>query len=140
MKFMAITKIELSAANRRGREARAAGPVAQAARYDGRAKRLIVNIGTGVDLVFDPKRLQGLENATMIGLKRVEISPSGLGLHFPLLNADIYLPALLEGVLGSQKWIAAEMGRRGGSVTSKVKALASRENGKLGGRPRRKVS
>lgn len=99
-----------------------------------------VIIGAGVDLVFDPKRVEGLESATLTGLKHVEITPSGLGLHFPLLDADIYLPALLEGVLGSQKWIAAEMGRRGGSVTSKVKAQASRENGKLGGRPRRKVS
>ena len=137
---MAITKTEFGAANRRGREARRAGPVAQAARYDGRVRRLIVSIGAGVDLVFDPKRVEGLESATLTALKHVEITPSGLGLHFPLLDADIYLPALLEGVLGSQKWIAAEMGRRGGSVTSKVKAQASRENGKLGGRPRRKVS
>ena len=136
---MAIRKAEFSAANLRGREARSAGPVAQAARYDGRSKRFIVNLGSGVDLVFDPKRVQGLENATLMGLKRVEITPSGLGLHFPLLDADIYLPTLLEGVLGSRKWIAAEMGRRGGAVASKAKAQAARENGKLGGRPRREA-
>jgi hypothetical protein len=136
---MAIAEAEFNAANRRGRETRAAGPVAQKVRYDGRVKRLIVNLGVGVDLVFDPKKVQGLENATVLGLKRVEITPSGLGLHFPLLDADIYLPALLEGVLGTQRWAAVEMGRRGGVVSTKAKAQAARENGKLGGRPRREA-
>jgi hypothetical protein len=32
----------------------------------------------------------------------------------------------------------AEIGRKGGSVTSKRKAKSSKENGKLGGRPRKK--
>ena len=137
---MALTKAEFRAANRRGRAIKQAGPSAQAVRYDARSKRLIVNIGAGVDLVFDPKRVQGLEYATTVGLERVEISPSGLGLHFPLLDADVYLPALLEGVMGSEKWIASAMGRRGGIVTSNAKAKAARENGKLGGRPRKQVS
>jgi hypothetical protein len=136
---MALTEAEFEAANRRGRAIRQAGPAAQSVRYDTRSKRLIVNIGAGVDLVFDPKRVQGLECATIVGLKRVEISPSGLGLHFPLLDADVYLPALLEGVMGSEKWIASAMGRRGGVITSSAKSKAARENGKLGGRPRRKV-
>jgi hypothetical protein len=34
--------------------------------------------------------------------------------------------------------IAAMLGKLGGSVTSKAKAAASRRNGKLGGRPRKK--
>ena len=137
---MAITKAELGSANRRGHHLKAIGPVAQSVRYDGRARRVIVEIGSGVDLVFDPRAVQGLENATLMGLKRIEITPSGLGLHFPLLDADVYLPALLEGVMGSRKWIASEMGRRGGAATSNAKAQAARENGKLGGRPRSKVS
>jgi len=35
---------------------------------------------------------------------------------------------------------AAEMGRRGGSKSSEAKAAAVRENGKLGGRPRKTPS
>jgi hypothetical protein len=31
----------------------------------------------------------------------------------------------------------AKMGKRGGSATTKAKKLSSRENGKLGGRPRK---
>jgi len=46
------------------------------------------------------------------------------------------LPALLEGFLGSKRWIAAQIGKIGGSVSSKAKTEAARRNGKLGGRPK----
>jgi hypothetical protein len=41
----------------------------------------------------------------------IEISPSGLGIHFPKLVADLYLPALLEGFFGSRHWTAAKAGQ-----------------------------
>jgi hypothetical protein len=47
-----------------------------------------------------------LEKATPAQLEPIEISPSGFGIHFPKLDADLYLPALLEGFLGSRKWMA----------------------------------
>ena len=68
----------------------------------------------------------------------IEISPSGLGIHFPRVDADIYLPALLETMLGSKRWMAADVGRIGGTASTKVKAAAARRNGKLGGRPKKK--
>jgi hypothetical protein len=67
----------------------------------------------------------------------IEVSLSGAGLHFPKLDADLYVPALLEGVLGSRKWMARSMGRTGGASTSAAKTEAARANGKLGGRPRK---
>jgi hypothetical protein len=36
-----------------------------------------------------------------------------------------------------RRWMAARMGERGGRVRSAAKRTASRENGKLGGRPRK---
>jgi hypothetical protein len=39
----------------------------------------------------------------------MEISPSGLGIHFPRLDADLYLPTILEGFLGSRKWMASTL-------------------------------
>jgi hypothetical protein len=78
-----------------------------------------------------------LETAKPNQLSKIEISPSGLGLHFPAVDADIYLPALLEGFLGSRQWMAEQLGRAGGRVTSKAKAATVRANGKLGGRPRK---
>jgi len=68
----------------------------------------------------------------------IQISASGLGIHFPKLDADIYIPALIEGFLGSKSWIAAENGSRGGQSVSRSKSAAARQNGRLGGRPRKK--
>jgi hypothetical protein len=70
-------------------------------------------------------------------LDPIEISPSGFGIHFPKLDADLYLPALLEGLLGSRAWMAARLGARGGKATSPAKISAARANGRLGGRPRK---
>ena len=35
----------------------------------------------------------------------------------------LYLPTLREGFLGSRRWMAAQMGKAGGKVSSKVKLL-----------------
>ena len=79
------------------------------------------------------------EPTTAEELASIEITPSGFGLHFPKLDADLYVPAVLEGLLGSTRWMAARMGALGGKSRSEAKAAASRENGKLGGRPRIKA-
>jgi hypothetical protein len=79
--------------------------------------------------LFSPKQAQGLEVAQADDLADAQISPSGLGLHFPKLDADLYLPALLEGFLGSRRWRAAQNGRAGGKATSEAKSVAARANG-----------
>jgi hypothetical protein len=115
------------------------GPTATAARYDRRIGRVVVSLSTGIDVSFRAPMAQGLENAKPAQLSEIEISPSGLGLHFPQLDADLYLPALLQGWLGSQQWTAAEMGARGGRAKSTAKAESARANGKRGGRPPKAV-
>lgn len=127
----------LAQANARARRRREAGPTAVAARYDRRLGRVVVRLSSGLDVAFAPGDAQGLETAKPVDLGTIEISPSGLGLHFPKLDADLYLPALLEGMLGSRRWMAARLGIRGGQARSDAKAAASRANGRLGGRPKR---
>jgi len=134
---MANIKNEIDAANERAAARLARTPVAKAAHYDQRIGRVIVDLSSGLSIAFRPRDAEGLERATPQSLNRIEISPSGLGLHFPRLDADLYLPALLEGFLGSQRWMAARLGQRGGRATSRRKKIASRANGKLGGRPRK---
>ena len=73
-------------------------------------------------------------------LELIEISPSGYGIHFPKLYADLYLPALLEGFLGSRKWMVARLGAQGGKSRTTAKASAARANGALGGRPRKSAA
>jgi hypothetical protein len=127
---------EFSEANARG-AARRAGPTAVGARYDRRLGRVLVSLSTGIDVAFPPHNVQGLEKAKPADLSVIEISPSGLGLHFPKIDADLYLPPLLEGFFGSRRWMASRLGRHGGQARTAAKVRAARANGRLGGRPRK---
>ena len=128
---------EFDAAVRRAAERHRKEPLAVSARYDQQRKRVVVKLNTGVELAFPPELAEGLQNASQAELSQIEISPSGFGLHFPRLDADLYVPALLKGVFGSKSWIAAQLGREGGRSRSRAKIAAARANGKRGGRPRK---
>lgn len=128
---------EFVAASRRAADRVRKDPIATSVRYDRRIGRLVIELSSGIEVAFRPHDAQGLEQAKVADLGDIEISPSGLGIHFPRLDADLYLPALLEGFFGSRHWIAAQNGRTGGKATSASKADAARQNGKLGGRPRK---
>jgi Protein of unknown function (DUF2442) len=134
-----LNKTSFDAAVTRG-EQRQRGPRAASAHYDAVRNRVVVELSTGIEISFSPKQAQGLESARPDALAEIEITPSSLGLHFPKLDADIYIPALLEGILGSAKWMAGQMGRIGGAARSAGKSAAARENGKRGGRPRKSAA
>src|SRR3954447_14451209 len=135
---MAITTDkEFAAANARGRKRLRTTPHAVAARYDEERDRIVVELSTGVEVTFPPHDAQGLETAKPGDLAEIAIDPPGFGLHFPRLDADLYLPALLEGLFGSKAWAASGMGQAGGKARTPAKQSASRANGRLGGRPRR---
>ena len=134
---MATTE-DLARADRRGRAAREAHPHAVSARYV--RGKIRIQLSNGAEFAFPPSIAQGLEQAAPGDLVLIEVSPSGLGLYFPSLDADLYLPGLLEGVFGTKGWSAARLGQAGGSARSAAKADAARANGKLGGRPRKCVA
>jgi hypothetical protein len=100
-----VTQIEIDQANAQAQEQRNANPMAIAARYDRRVSRVVVCLSNGLEVSFKPHDAQGLETAKPADLSEIEISPSGFGLHFPKLDADLYLPALLKGVFGTKQWI-----------------------------------
>jgi hypothetical protein len=128
---------EFTEATKRAARRRAIGPIAIAARYDRRRERIVVSLDTGVELAFPPQLAQGLQDAAPADLNEIDISPSGFGIHFPRLDAHLYLPALLQGVFGSKRWMAAQLGAAGGRTRSAAKAAAARANGQRGGRPRK---
>jgi hypothetical protein len=112
-------------------------PRALTAHYDRRGSRIVVALSNGLELGVPVALAQGLAGAKPSDLSKIEISPTGLGLHWPKLDADLYLPALMDGVFGSRRWMARVMGKAGGSSTSSAKRTAARANGRLGGRPRK---
>lgn len=105
--------------------------------YDRESGRVVLRLRSNLEVSFSPKDAQGLEHATPAQLRDIEVSPLGDGLHWPKLDADLYVPALLEGIMGSRKWMAARLGRAGGRASSPAKKAASRANGRLGGRPKK---
>jgi hypothetical protein len=129
---------EIAAANRRGAAIKAANPAVVEVQYDAARARIVLILESGVEVSFEPAHAQGFQHARPDQLDVAEISPSGLGVHFPKIDADIYLPGLLDGLLGSRRWMASHNGKLGGVSTSPAKRAAARNNGKLGGRPRSK--
>ena len=110
---MAVTEQELEQAQVRAQALREAGH-AVSARFDRRRSRIVVRLSTGVEVAFSVGLAEGLADAGPEDLADIEISPTGLGLHWPRLDADLYVPALLEGVFGSKDWMAGLLGAKGG--------------------------
>jgi Protein of unknown function (DUF2442) len=124
-------------ANERAKDLKARIPRAISAHYDKRTKRIVIELSSKVILSFSPTDVEGIEHVTPSQLNEIEISPSGFGIRFPAVDADLYVPALLEGFLGSKTWMASRLGHLGGQSRSKAKRTASRTNGKLGGRAKK---
>jgi hypothetical protein len=104
------------------------------ARNDKGSDRVIFALNTGYDITFSPRQAEGLQTAKPHELDPIEITPSGFGVHFPKIDADLCLPSLFKAIL------APSSGRcsvGGGRATSKAKAEAASRNGKLGGGPKK---
>jgi hypothetical protein len=136
---MAVTEQQLEQAEQRMAALREAGH-AVSARYDRHRSRVVVKLNTGVELAFPARLAEGLAGAPADALAEIEVSPAGLGLHWPKLDADLYVPALLQGVFGSKQWMARELGAQGGRSRTAAKIAAARANGRKGGRPRKAAS
>ncbi len=109
---MAIAEDEMREAEGRMQQMRNATATAVAARYDRRIGRVVIRLNSSLDVAFSPHDVEGLERARPGDLDVIEISPTGLGIHFPKLDADLYVPGLLQGFAGSKRWMAAHSGAR----------------------------
>ncbi len=99
---------------------------------------LILRMSDGHRLCIPREDLQGLRNASKNDIGKIEILGKGTGLHWPTLDVDLYVPALLRHVYGNRSWMS-RLGRRGGSAKSASKSAAAKANGLKGGRPKRVV-
>lgn len=110
---------DFKSANQRVKDLKARIPRAVSAKYDRKTGRIVIHLSSKLIVSFSPADAEGLEGAQPSHLKEIEISPSGFGLHFPAVDADLYVPALLEGFLGSKAWMASRLGKTGGRSRSK---------------------
>lgn len=92
-------------------QVRALGLHAVAARVDRISRRLIIRLYSGAQLEIPVGLIQTLHAGTATQLNEIEISPSGLGLYFPKLDADILVTGLLQGVMGSPAWMVEHQKR-----------------------------
>ena len=134
---MAISDADFEAATRRGQEVRASNPAATSVTYDRRKRVVVISFSNGMSLTIPPASVEELADAPASALASVEIEGGGLSLHWPEIDVDLFLPALLQGVTGSRAWMAAQLGKKGGAAKSEAKIAASRRNGQRGGRPRK---
>jgi Protein of unknown function (DUF2442) len=125
-------------AKQRAKDLQTRIPHVVSAHYDRKTGRIVIDLSSKLAVSFSPADVEGLEHARPSQLSEIELSPSGFGIHFPAIDADLYLPGLLEGFLGSKAWMASRLGQIGGRSRSAAKKSASKANGKLGGRPRKK--
>ena len=128
-----LTRAQIDAALERGRIADETEPRAEAARYDAKSGRIIIELRNGATFAFPARLAEGLADASPEALSDIEILGHGHGLHWEKLDVDYSVPGLVAGIFGTARWMAARAGR----TTSPAKAAAARQNGAKGGRPRK---
>ena len=78
-----------------------------------------------------------LQGASAAELANAQVDGVGFNLNFPAIDADLYVPALVSGIFGTQRWMTRALARIAGRTRSPAKASAARANGAKGRRPRK---
>lgn len=134
---MVLTDAQIDAAEARGRELMESEPRAVEARFDRQSGRVELTLANGCAYAFPAYLVQDLQGVGEEDLARVEVDGLGFNLHWPTLDVDLYVPALVAGIFGTRAWMTRELARRAGQAKSPAKAAAARRNGAQGGRPRK---
>lgn len=128
---------QIAAARSREIADRQAGLRAVAVEVDPARRRVLATLTTGDIFGFSFSRVPGLDQASPEEQKDVSLSPSGSGIHWESIDADVSVPGLVVDIFGKAA-TAANLGAAGGRAKSRAKAAAARANGKRGGRPKLK--
>jgi hypothetical protein len=131
------TDAKLKAAEARGAEMLRTEPRALSAHYDQTTGRVVLDLVNGCTYAFPAQIVQDLQGASHDDLSSVVVDGVGFNLHWPALDVDLYIPALVSGIFGTRAWMTRELARIAGRTPSLAKAAAARSNGAKGGRPRK---
>ena len=109
-----LTDTGFEAAEARGREMVKSEPRAVAAQYDRETGRVAVELANGCAYIFPAQLAQELHGADDEALSAIVIDGAGINLHWPAIDADLHVPALVAGVFGTRDWMAKERARAAG--------------------------
>lgn len=98
---------------------------------------MVIEFANGYTYIFPAEMAQELSGADPTDLVEIEIDGVGLDLHWPRLEADLYVPATVVGVFGTKAWMAKQRAKAAGETSTSAKAAASRANGAKGVHPKK---
>jgi len=97
---------QIERASRASEIANSIEPRAKSAHYDVASGLVVIALKNGATFSFPSQIAQGISGAPVAALSEIELTPSGDGLHWELLDVDLHVPSLLAGIFGTRAWIA----------------------------------
>jgi hypothetical protein len=125
---------QIDAANARQTEIDIIEPRAKKVLFDD--GKITLHFDNGATFSFLTDSIETISLLSSKILATVELTPSGKGLRWDEPDIDLSIQGLLLGIFGSNVWMK-QIASKGGSSSSEKKKVASRANGKKGGRPRK---
>jgi hypothetical protein len=137
-----ITDAEYAAALAAGRAEMETEIRVQAVRYvlDRDAIEVVTTRNAG--FLIPRQWIGALQDVTTEDLMRLEVWPDGAAIEIEDRDIHISVHGLLSAVLSAMlppRAIAAIFASRGGKATSEAKRISAQENGRRGGRPRKRA-
>jgi hypothetical protein len=138
-----VTDMELATALEAGRQAAESEFRAQAVCFlPDRDAIEVITIGNGGFVI--PRRLIGvLRDVSLEDLATMELWPDGSLIEIEDLDIHISVDGMIKAalpVLVPRRIVAGIFAASGGAVKSKAKAESSKQNGRKGGRPKKKAA
>jgi hypothetical protein len=90
-----VTEAMLAKASAAGKE-ELERPRAKAVHYDAERVRLVIELVSGATLDIPLPMTERLSKASERERAAMELTPFGLGIHWPLVDEDLYVPHLVE--------------------------------------------
>lgn len=108
------------------------------ARYDAQRDMIHLMFRGGGSMAIPRAIVPGLGGASAADLEAVAVSPAGDALSWRSLDANVYVPGLVERAFGTRLFAAA--GRRAARRTSTVRAAAAKVDAAKAARARKRLS
>jgi hypothetical protein len=121
----------------RGQERKRNEPFATTVRFVSDPSSYLIRLSTGVGFEIPAAAIHELEGATPEQLGQVSLFGEGEGIHWEALDVDISIGTLINRAFGET--VRRMAARKAAATTSTARAKSARENGKKGGRPRKRA-